>query len=66
MPDGDALPNFFWALFPYMQEPRDVEEYVEICDKIKAWRAIFANNCTLMEQLFESLQDDARKGTWTE
>lgn len=66
MPDGDALPNFFPTLFPYMQEPWDVEEYVEISDKIKAWQAVFANSCTFMEQLFDSLQDDACKGTWTE
>lgn len=65
MPDADSLPNFFPALFPYMQEPRDVEEYVEICDKIKGWRAVFATNNTLMEQLFDVLQYDADRGTWT-
>lgn len=35
MPDEDSLPHFFPALYPYLQEPKDAEGYVQICDQLK-------------------------------
>lgn len=44
------------------EESRDVEEYVQICDKLKTWRLVYVNNCKLMHQLFDSLEADVSKG----
>ena len=49
MPDDDALPHSFPALYSQTQEPRDAEEYMEICDKLKAWRVVHVSNYTLLE-----------------
>lgn len=61
-PDIDALPHFFPVVYPLAQEPKDAEEYVEICDKLKTWRAVHANNINFMDQMFEGLQVDTCTG----
>ena len=33
--DQDALPHFFPVIYHFLQEPRDVEEYAEIANKLK-------------------------------
>lgn len=61
MLDEDSLSHFFLTLYPYTQEPRDAEDYVEICDKLKAWRLVHANNINFMDQLFDTMQADISK-----
>ena len=43
-PDSDALPHFCPVIYPFLQEPRDVEEYAKIADKLKVWRVKFKMN----------------------
>lgn len=62
MPDENSLPHFFPALFPYLQEPKDAEDYVQTCDKLKAWHLVHVNNCKFMIQLFDTLEADVSKG----
>ena len=57
-PDQDALPHFFPLIYPFLQEPRDAEEYVEIVDKLKVWRVKFKINYDLMEAMFSSMDKD--------
>lgn len=61
MLDKDSLPHFFLAVYPYTQEPRDAEDYVQTCDKLKTYRLAHVNNCKFMAQLFETLQKDINK-----
>ena len=57
-PDKDDLPHFFLVVYPFLQEPRDVEEYVEVEDKLKAWRVKFKMNFDLMEAMFNAKGKD--------
>ena len=34
-PDADELPHFFPVIYPFLQEPRDADDYAEITDKLK-------------------------------
>ena len=42
--DQDALPHFFPVIYPFLQEPRDAEEYAETVGKPKVWRVKFKLN----------------------
>ena len=57
-PDQDALPHFFPVNYPFLQEPRDAEEYTEIADKLKVWRVKFKMNYDLMEDMFTSMDKE--------
>ena len=57
-PDQDALPHFFPVIYPFLQEPRDAEEYAEIADKLKVWRVKFKMNYDLMVEMFASMDKE--------
>ena len=61
-PDDDALPHFFPVIYPFIQEPKDAEEYVQITDQLKAWRANFQVHYGLMKDMFKSLQSELDEG----
>ena len=54
-PDQGAFPHFFLVIYPFLQEPRDAEEYAEIADKLKVWRVKFKLNYDLMKEMFTSI-----------
>ena len=57
-PDQDALPHFFPVIYPFLQEPKDVEEYAEIADKLKVWRVKFKMIYDLMVEMFTSMDKE--------
>ena len=57
-PDDDALPHFFPVIYPFIQEPKDAEEYVQISDKLTVWRACFKIHYELMKDMFKSIQSE--------
>ena len=61
-PDDDALPHFFPVIYPFIQEPKDAEEYVQITDQLKVWRANFKMHYGLMKDMFKSLQSELDEG----
>ena len=64
-PNADALPHFFPIIYPFLQEPRDAEEYAKIADKLTAWRARFKGNYELMKDMFKSIQTELDDGKMT-
>ena len=61
-PDDDALPHFFPVIYPFIQEPKDAEEYVQITDKLNEWRARFKAHYGLMKEMFKSIQSELDEG----
>ena len=61
-PDDDALPHFFPVIYPFIQEPKDAEEYVQISDKLTVWRACFKVHYELMKDMFKSIQSKLDEG----
>ena len=64
-PDDDALPHFFPVIYPFIQEPKDAEEYVKITDKLNVWRARFKLHYGLMKDMFKSIQSELDEGNVT-
>ena len=64
-PNSDALPHFFIVIYPFLQEPRDVEKYAKIADKLKVWRVKFKINYYLVEAMFTSINKDLEEQALT-
>ena len=52
-------------MYPFLQEPRDAEEYAEITNKLTMWRARFKMNYELMKEMFKYIQEELDDGKVT-